>query len=160
MKRIVIILAVLAVTVSGCASGGTKIGGGVGKEGSSKIPTTPPPTTAPPTKKPPTKKPPTVKPDPGYKGYTIVIEIKSSADGYVPRERRLRVGDTIIFKNSDPTSEHSFSEDKGNWNSGKLKNGQSWTYKVTAPPGIYNVHDEVVPYVLGGPIEVLPAPKS
>lgn len=160
MKRTVLILAVLTLALSACAGPDNTVGKGVGSLGDSKIPTTPPPSTKAPPKKPPTTKPPTVKPDAGYKGRTTIIVIKSSADGYDPRERRLVVGDTIIFKNLDPNSEHSFTEDKGNWDSGKLKNGESWTYKVTAPPGIYNVHDEVVPYVLGGPIEVLPAPKS
>lgn len=169
MKRIIIILTVLTLALSACKGkefqvGCTEAERKAGKKnciatGVPTIATTKPPTTRPPTTRPPSRTavpPPTQAP---AKGTTWVIEIKSSADGYNPRERRVRVGDTIIFKNLDPSSEHSWTEDKGTWNSGKLKNGQKWTYIVTAKPGIYNVHDEVVPYVLGGPIEVLPAAK-
>ena len=175
MKRIIIILAVLTLALSACSKPGTQVGCTAAERkadekrkpsekkcfdiGTTVIPTTKPPTTRPPTKPAPRTTAPVATKPPAAKGTTWVIEIKSSAEGYNPRERRVRVGDTIIFKNLDPNSDHSWTENKGTWDSGILKNGKSWTYIVSAKPGVYHVFDRVVPYVLGGPIEVLPAAK-
>lgn len=161
MKRIIIALAALSLIVAGCSSSERSVGEGIGKLGSSTIPSSKAPVTKKPTKAPSTKAPPkTVKPDSSYKGRTYAFTIRSSAEGYTPRDKVLYVGDTITFENMDPNQKHTFTADNGAWDSKELSAGDKpWSFKVTLAPGDYTFHCELVPYVLGGPIRVSQPPK-
>jgi plastocyanin len=162
VKRIITVLAVLSLVVSaGCSSKKTGIGEGLEGVGSSTIASPTPSKTKTPSKAPTTKAPPkTVAPNPGYKGITVPFTISSSAEGYNPRDKVIRVGDTLTFENLDPNQKHTFTEDKGAWDSGELAKGDKpYSFKVNLAPGDYTFHCELVPYVLGGPIRVLAAPK-
>lgn len=156
MKRIITTLAVLSLVVGvGCSAEKTGIGKGLENEGSSTIASPTPTPSKKPSKAPTTKAPPkTVAPDNSYKGRPYTIAIRSSAEGYEPREMVVYVGDTITFENHDPNQKHTFTSDKGAWDSGEIANGGKYALKVNLAPGDYTFHCELVPYVLGGPIRV------
>lgn len=159
MKRIIIAITAVALLAGACSKP-EEIGKGVGGLGSSTIPSSKPPSTKPPVKKTTKAPPKTVAPDPGYKGRTYAMKIRTSADGYEPREYVVFVGDTITFQNLDPNQKHTFTGDKNEWDSGELSAGDKpYAFKVNLAPGDYSFHCELVPYVLGGPIRVMAAPK-
>lgn len=161
MKRGFIVIAALALALSGCSKG-VKIGGEdvCGPKGclasvpASKSPT--PKRTATPSKSPTAR--PTVATPPAAKGNTFTIVVKDVNNGYSPNTLRAKVGDTVIFKNLDMNTPagHSFTGDNNEWNSGLKKPGESWTWKINIAPGYYHWHDENVPYLVGGPLQVLP----
>lgn len=154
MKRIVIAVILLTMAASGCSKP-TTVGGKL-KGGSSKI-ASPTPTPSTPKPKPTKSKVKTVAPDPGYKGRDYPIQVKDLS-GYDPANLRVYVGDRIVFTNNDPNQKHTFTGNESEWDSGELSKGQTFTYKVTLAPGKYFFHCELVPYITGGPVEVLKAP--
>ncbi|MFA5891274.1 MAG: hypothetical protein WDA27_10075 [Actinomycetota bacterium] len=161
MKRVVIFVATLALALPACAQDHS-IGSGV-SGGSTTLPSSAAPTTS----KSPTKRAtPTatkssarpVTPTSEPNKFTIVV--RSVNEGYLPRELRACVGDLITFTNQDPSYEHSWSADEsggrpGPWKSPMLAQGKSWTWTIDAAPGEYKWHDDKVPYLVGGPLEVL-----
>lgn len=164
MKRLTLIVAALALTLSACAQDHT-IGADL-KGGSSKVSPTATPTK---TRKATPKKSATPTPTktkataPAYTPNKFTIVIRGSAESYVPRELTVYVGDLVTFTNLDPAAAHSWSggpssQQPGPWKSPILKANQSWTWKVDAAPGQYQFHDDNIPYVVGGPLTVRARP--
>ena len=160
MKRALMLAATLALVLSACAQDNS-IGSGV-TGGSTTLPSSAAPTQTKATTKKATPKAtkssarpvtPTREPN------KWAIVVRNTGEGFVPRELRVCAGDLVTFTNQDASYQHSWSAGvsgkTGPWKSPKLSAGQSWTWKVDAAPGEYMWHDDVVPYLGGGPLEVL-----
>ncbi|HVL33381.1 MAG TPA: hypothetical protein VM600_07355 [Actinomycetota bacterium] len=161
MKRIVIAVLSLGLVLSGCAKT-TSVGKDLNDfKGSETLEPSASPTPSKTTTKS-SAKPSAKKSTPAARaGNKWSIVIRNTGEGYNPRERRVVVGDTVTFTNQDSTTPdgHSFTGyDKNNkevWDSGNIKAGKSWTWTVDAPVGTYSLRCNVVPYIVGGPFEVL-----
>ena len=105
-------------------------------------------------------KPTVAPPTTGYKPRTYTIVIRNQYDQYEPAEKRVYQSDIIIFKNLDKTHTHSWTEKNGAWDSGELKYGETYRFVVDLKPGKYYWKDTSVPYIAGGPLDVLAVPKA
>lgn len=106
-------------------------------------------------------KPTVAPPKTGYKPATYRMRIRNVNDQYEPAEKRVYQTDIIIFENLDKTSKHSWTEKaSGAWDTGQLKYGETYRFVVDLKPGKYYWKDTVVPYIFGGPLEVLAVPKA
>ena len=161
MRRFVIAIALLGLLLSACSKG-EEIGKGLGcgKTGClGSIPPTVKPTPPKPKLSKSASAKPSVQTSSFRKGNTWTIKVRDVNNGYEPNSLRAYVGDTVIFQNTDANTAagHSFTGDNKEWDSGIIKAGKTWTWKVNIKPGLYHWHDENVPYLVGGPLQVLAA---
>ena len=164
MKRFTIVMIVLTLALGACAKGKQYGVGqaGCGQKGqpkcvtdlTSKKPT--PKATPKKTKKPTPSPTPTKQSGPVN---TFHIKIRNVANGYEPNTLRAYVGDIVIFENDDMSTAqgHTWTGDNNEWNSGVVKPGKTWRWVIDLAPKRYpGWHDESVPYLVGGPFDVLP----
>lgn len=76
-----------------------------------------------------------------------VVAVTIGSQGFKPFNFNIYFGDSITVINED-SQPRSFTADNGAFDSKLLAPRGSWTYKPTKA-GVYNVHDESRPYVVG-----------
>jgi plastocyanin len=80
------------------------------------------------------------------------VAVSIAASGFDPYYIRVFTGGVVTVTNNF-TKAASLTADRGEFDSGLLQPGDSWTYEPTTP-GKFNFHDEGRPYVVGT-LEVL-----
>lgn len=180
MKRLVILMMLLGLVATACASG-RSIGGGLGDVGSTEIQESesPEPKAERPKKKRQEPKQEVQQEEEAPKGNTIIIAVRNNFDGFEYKQSdsnkwssafdggpAVRVGDTIIFKNMDSEgNDHGWVneadssrgiEEGALFDSGRLKVGKQYTWVVEIDPGDYRYKDSAVPYrAAAGPLRVI-----
>lgn len=106
-------------------------------------------TTAPPTTKAPptTAKPAVTTAPPTTQAASAPVTIQITSQRYEPFAFSVKVGTTLKVVNND-SQPRTFTADGGQFDSGQLAPGATWTYQ-TAAAGKFNFHDETRPYVVG-----------
>jgi plastocyanin len=149
MIRLVVIGA-LALLLSACPGGTTVDPGDV--KISTRSPSPSPEVTksepsTPPTTKEPTEEPPPTGPE--RKDH----KLKAVDYAYEPTEFQVRTGDRVIFTN-EGDSDHSFTVDETDIDSGPIASGDSKTIVIDLEAGEYSFHCTVIPYMVGGRLVV------
>jgi len=162
MKRTLAALALLAcLGATGACANSNKVGDDKtlafkekegGRVGDVATTTTPPASTtaAPATtakSAAPTAKPAATTAPPTTQVTSAPVTIQITSQRYEPFAFSVKVGTTIRVVNND-SQPRTITADAGQFDSGQIAPGATWTYQTTTP-GKINFHDETRPYVVG-----------
>lgn len=140
-------------TTAAAATASTTASAPVGKAGVGEATTPPPPTTAAP--RPTTTAPPAATTAPPQERIALEIAISGDSSGtsqFDPSAARVFAGSLVRWTNKDSQS-RSVEADAGEFSSGLLQPGESFTFKA-ATPGKFNYHDGTRPYAVAS-LEVI-----
>lgn len=165
MKRVCIAVVILGLFATACASNQSAGVFCTPKLIAQHKPCVSSTVSAPPSAKPPSPTPTKTKSatpvvvktttPPVRRGNTWQLAVTGSSPYWSPDSLRVLIGDTIVFTNKDSTNNHTFTGDKNEWSSPEVAPGKTWKWKVNIPLGHYTFHDKVIPYIVGGILDVV-----